>query len=161
MSKISLTVNGRSISKEVSDNTLLVEFIRENLRLTGTHVGCDTSQCGACTVHVDGKSVKSCTMLAVEADGADVTTIEGIANGDINVFVCLVLVRATVGDDLGPGQGDVDADVIEIALVVMLVRRLDHDMTTHHVIGKPLQLFRFLAHLGFDRFEAETRVGAR
>ena len=84
MSKISLTVNGRSISKEVSDNTLLVEFIRENLRLTGTHVGCDTSQCGACTVHVDGKSVKSCTMLAMEADGSEITTIEGIANGELH-----------------------------------------------------------------------------
>ncbi|MFT6557548.1 MAG: carbon-monoxide dehydrogenase small subunit [Sneathiella sp.] len=77
-----MTVNGKNVTADVDPNTLLVQFIRENLRLTGTHVGCDTSQCGACTVHVDGSSVKSCTMLAVQAEGADVTTIEGLANGD-------------------------------------------------------------------------------
>jgi carbon-monoxide dehydrogenase small subunit len=81
MVKLSLTVNGKAVSREVPDNTLLVEFLREHLRLTGTHVGCDTSQCGACTVHVDGKSMKSCTMLAASADGCDITTIEGVANG--------------------------------------------------------------------------------
>lgn len=75
---ISMTVNGREVSQDVEGRTLLVEFIRQNLRLTGTHVGCDTSQCGACVVHVDGKSVKSCTILAVEADGSTVTTIEGL-----------------------------------------------------------------------------------
>jgi|TARA_R110002124_G_scaffold280685_1_gene454176 carbon-monoxide dehydrogenase small subunit len=74
-----MTVNGKQVSADVAPNTLLVQFIRDNLRLTGTHVGCDTSQCGACTVHVDGDSVKSCTMLAVQADGADITTIEGLA----------------------------------------------------------------------------------
>ena len=84
MTSVSMTVNGRNVSGEVEDRTLLVQFIRENLRLTGTHVGCDTSQCGACVVHVDGKAVKSCTMLAAQADGSDVVTIEGLANGDLH-----------------------------------------------------------------------------
>ena len=79
--KINLTVNGQAASGEVEARTLLVDFLREQLRLTGTHVGCDTSQCGACVVMVDGKSVKSCTMLAAMADGCDLTTIEGLANG--------------------------------------------------------------------------------
>jgi len=79
MISISLEVNGKDFLLDVEPRTLLVEALRERLRLTGTHVGCDTSQCGACTVWVDGKSVKSCTMLAVEADGAAVTTIEGLA----------------------------------------------------------------------------------
>ena len=82
MTTVNLTVNGKQVSADVSDNTLLVNFIREPIGLTGTHVGCDTSQCGACVVHVDGVSVKSCTMLAVATEGANVTTIEGIANGD-------------------------------------------------------------------------------
>ena len=82
MTSVSMTVNGKKVSGDVAPNTLLVQFIRENLRLTGTHVGCDTSQCGACTVHVNGDSVKSCTMLALQADGTDVTTIEGLADGD-------------------------------------------------------------------------------
>jgi carbon-monoxide dehydrogenase small subunit len=81
MVSIALHVNGKQVSASVEPRTLLVELLREQLGLTGTHVGCDTSQCGACTVHVDGKSVKSCTMLAVEADGARVTTIEGLAQG--------------------------------------------------------------------------------
>jgi len=82
MPTVSMTVNGKQVSGEVEGRTLLVQFLRETLRLTGTHVGCDTSQCGACVVHVDGDSVKSCTLLAVQADGADVTTIEGLADGD-------------------------------------------------------------------------------
>ncbi len=81
MTKVSMTVNGKAVSADVDPRTLLVQFIRENLRLTGTHVGCDTSQCGACVVHVDGKAVKSCTTLAVSVDGASVTTIEGLAQG--------------------------------------------------------------------------------
>jgi carbon-monoxide dehydrogenase small subunit len=76
-----MKVNGKDVSAEVEGRTLLSTFLRENLRLTGTHVGCDTSQCGACVVHVDGKSVKSCTLLAAQADGASVTTIEGLASG--------------------------------------------------------------------------------
>ena len=76
---VSMTVNGKKVSGSVESRTLLVQYIRETLGLTGTHVGCDTSQCGACVVHVDGKSVKSCTMLAAQAEGADVLTIEGLA----------------------------------------------------------------------------------
>ena len=82
MIKINLTVNGNKISKEIDPKTLLSIFLRENLDLTGTHIGCDTSQCGACAVHLNGKAVKSCSMLAVQADGSEITTIEGIANGD-------------------------------------------------------------------------------
>ena len=84
MSTVSMTVNGTAASADVEDRTLLVDYIREHLRLTGTHVGCDTSQCGTCVVHVDGKAVKSCTMLAAAADGAEVTTIEGVANGELH-----------------------------------------------------------------------------
>ncbi len=79
MPRVSMTVNGRAVTGDVEGRTLLVQFLRENLSLTGTHVGCDTSQCGACVVHVNGESVKSCTMLAVQAEGAEVTTIEGLA----------------------------------------------------------------------------------
>jgi carbon-monoxide dehydrogenase small subunit len=79
---VSMTVNGKAVRGEVEGRTLLVQFLRETLRLTGTHVGCDTSQCGACVVHVNGTSVKSCTLLAVQAEGAQVTTIEGLAKGD-------------------------------------------------------------------------------
>ncbi len=77
--KVSLEVNGGRVSADVEERTLLVELLRKNLLLTGTHVGCDTTQCGACVVHVDGRAVKSCTMLAAQADGAQVTTIEGLA----------------------------------------------------------------------------------
>src|SRR3546814_1637373 len=82
MPTVSLTVNGKEVSKDVEPRTLLVQLLREHLGLTGTHVGCDTSQCGACVVHVDGRSVKSCTMLAVQAEGSRVTTIEGMAAAD-------------------------------------------------------------------------------
>jgi len=82
MATISMTVNGKQMSGEAQGNTLLVEFLREELKLTGTHVGCDTSQCGACVVHVNGESVKSCTTFVSALDGADVTTIEGMANDD-------------------------------------------------------------------------------
>jgi aerobic carbon-monoxide dehydrogenase small subunit len=82
---VSMTVNGKAASADVEPRTLLVQYLRENLGLTGTHVGCDTSQCGACVVHVDGVSVKSCTLLAVQASGAKVTTIEGLAtNGKLH-----------------------------------------------------------------------------
>ena len=82
MTTMTLTVNDKPVKGDVEPRTLLVHFLRENLKLTGTHVGCDTSQCGACVVHVDGKAVKACTMLAVQADGASVTTIEGLAQGE-------------------------------------------------------------------------------
>ena len=82
MTKVTMTVNGKAVSGTVEGRTLLTSFLREDLHLTGTHVGCDTSQCGACVVHVNGKAVKSCTMFAIEADGAEVSTIEGQANED-------------------------------------------------------------------------------
>ena len=85
--QVQFTVNGRAASVDVPPNTLLVHALREHLALTGTHVGCDTSQCGACTVHVNGRAVKSCAMLAVQAQGAEVTTIEGMANPDGSLSV--------------------------------------------------------------------------
>jgi carbon-monoxide dehydrogenase small subunit len=79
MATVNLTVNGKSVSADVEERTLLVYFLREQLQLTGTHIGCDTSQCGACVVHVDGRAVKSCSLFAVQADGSEITTIEGLA----------------------------------------------------------------------------------
>ncbi|WP_170389928.1 (2Fe-2S)-binding protein [Ruegeria arenilitoris] len=88
MTQVSMTVNGKTVSGDVEGRTLLSSFLRDHLSLTGTHVGCDTAQCGACVVHVNGEAVKSCNMLALEADGADVGTIEGQANpdGSLNVI---------------------------------------------------------------------------
>ena len=80
--KVELTVNGKTQSMQCEDRTLLVDLLREQIGLTGTHVGCDTSQCGCCTVHLDGQAVKSCTVLAAQADGSSITTIEGLAHGD-------------------------------------------------------------------------------
>ena len=82
MPSVSMTVNGKPVSGEVEGRTLLVQFLREHLGLTGTHVGCDTTQCGACTVHVNGEAVKSCTFLALMAEGAEISTVEGLANGE-------------------------------------------------------------------------------
>ena len=82
MPKVSMTVNGKAVAAEVEARTLLVDFIREQLSLTGTHVGCDTAQCGACTIHLNGKAVKACNMLALQADGAQILTIEGVAKPD-------------------------------------------------------------------------------
>ena len=87
MTKVEMTVKGKQVSRDVEGQTLLVSMLREDLRLTGTHVGCDTSQCGACVVHVNGKSVKACTMFAIEADGADIKTIEGMAGSDGSLSV--------------------------------------------------------------------------
>ena len=85
MKKVSVEINGKKVTKEIQDHTILSVFIRENLNLTGTHVGCDTSQCGACVVHVDGKSIKSCTALAADVNGSKITTIEGITkNGNMH-----------------------------------------------------------------------------
>jgi carbon-monoxide dehydrogenase small subunit len=80
--KVSMKVNGKPVSAEVEERTLLVTYIRENLRLTGTHVGCDTAQCGACTVHMNGKAIKACSIVAMQAEGADILTIEGVAKAD-------------------------------------------------------------------------------
>ena len=82
MAQVNMTVNGRAVSVDVEDRTLLVNVLRDHLGLTGSHVGCDTSQCGACVVHIDGRAVKSCTTLAGQADGTNIVTIEGIARGD-------------------------------------------------------------------------------
>lgn len=82
MTQLSMTVNGQPVSHDIEDNMLLVTYLRETLALTGTHIGCDTSQCGACVIHINGVSAKSCTVLAVQAESKDVTTIEGIASGD-------------------------------------------------------------------------------
>ena len=82
MASVSMTVNGRNVSAEIEGRTLLVELLRDKLNLTGTHIGCDTSQCGACVVHVNGEAVKACTIFAADAEGAEVTTIEGMANGE-------------------------------------------------------------------------------
>ena len=84
MPTVTMTVNGRSVSGEAEPRTLLVHFLRDTLGLTGTHVGCDTSQCGTCVVHIDGLSVKSCTMIALQAEGASITTIEGLSNGELH-----------------------------------------------------------------------------
>jgi carbon-monoxide dehydrogenase small subunit len=81
MANVTMTVNGKSVTADLDPRTLLVQFVREHLRLTGTHVGCDTSQCGSCVIHIDGKAVKACTILAVQCEGSDVMTIEGLANG--------------------------------------------------------------------------------
>ena len=85
MASVSMTVNGQAVTRDVEPRTLLVDFLRQHLDLTGTHVGCDTSQCGACVVHIDGQSVKSCTVLALQAEGRQITTIEGLAkNGELH-----------------------------------------------------------------------------
>ena len=85
MAKVSVKINGKKITKEISDNTMLSDFLRDGLALTGTHVGCDTSQCGACVVHLDGNSVKSCTTLVADCDGSKITTIEGLtSNGKMH-----------------------------------------------------------------------------
>ncbi len=101
MALLTLKVNGRDVSRDVPPQTLLVEFLRETLRLTGTHVGCDTAQCGACTVHVNGKAVKSCNMLAAQAQGADVTTIEGLAAADGTLHPMQAAFRACHGLQCG------------------------------------------------------------
>ena len=113
---ITLTVNGQSVSREVASNTLLVEFIRDTLRLTGTHVGCDTAQCGACTVHLDGRAVKSCSMLAVQADGRSVTTIEGLANADGSLHPMQAAFRSCHGLQCGfctPGMVMSAVDLVQ------------------------------------------------
>ncbi|MCE2660492.1 MAG: (2Fe-2S)-binding protein [Rubrivivax sp.] len=101
MTTLTLTVNGKSVTQACEPQTLLVEFIRDTLRLTGTHVGCDTSQCGACTVHLDGRAVKSCNMLAVQAAGKQLTTIEGLTPGDGSLHPMQEAFRACHGLQCG------------------------------------------------------------
>jgi len=83
--RLSMTVNGKTITAETTSRTLLVDLLRDELRLTGTHIGCDTAQCGACAIHIDGRAVKSCNLLAVQAEGANITTIEGLADSEDNM----------------------------------------------------------------------------
>ena len=127
MAKISLIVNGNPVNANVDPRTLLVGFLRENLRLTGTHVGCDTSQCGACVVHLDGKAVKSCTTLAVMADGHEVKTIEGLAADGAPLHPMQEAFREHHGLQCGfctPGM---------IMTAVDLVHRKGHDLSDHTI----------------------------
>ena len=129
---VSLTVNGRASTTEIEPRTLLVQLLRENLNLTGTHVGCDTSQCGACVVHMDGKAVKSCTMLAGQADGANITTIEGIAKGDE-----LHPMQAAFRDNHGLQCGYCTPGMIMSAIDIVnrYSGKLDEDTVRHELEG--------------------------
>ena len=112
---LSLRVNGKAVTAEVAPETLLVTFLREHLRLTGTHIGCDTAQCGACTIHVDGRAVKSCNMLALQAEGCDVTTIEGITPADGSMHPMQAAFKACHGLQCGfctPGMVMTSIDLV-------------------------------------------------
>ena len=114
--KLSLRVNGKSYADEVSDNTLLVEYLRDYLRLTGTHIGCDTSQCGACVVHLEGKAVKSCSMLAASAHATEITTIEGLAKSSEDLHPMQVAFKENHGLQCGfctPGMIMVATDMVK------------------------------------------------
>ena len=126
MVQVAMTVNGKAVSANVDPRTLLVQFLRENLRLTGTHVGCDTSQCGACVVHVDGRAIKSCTALAASLDGADVTTIEGLAKG-----AHLHPMQQAFQDNHGLQCGFCTPGMIMTA--VDMVHRKGHDLSDHTI----------------------------
>ena len=131
MVQVSMAVNGRQASAEVDPRTLLVQFLRENLRLTGTHVGCDTSQCGACVVHVDGRAIKSCTVLAASCDGAEVRTIEGLAmHGKLHPM------QQAFQDNHGLQCGFCTPGMIMTA--VDMVHRKGHDLSDH-VIREELE----------------------
>ena len=127
MSTVKLTVNGKAVSAEVEDRTLLVHLLRDHLNLTGTHVGCDTSQCGACVVHIDGRAVKSCTVLAGQAAGSNVTTIEGLAADGAPLHPMQEAFREHHGLQCGfctPGM---------IMTAVDLVHRKGHDLSEHTI----------------------------
>ena len=114
--KLSLRVNGKSYTSEVPDNTLLVEYLRDYLRLTGTHIGCDTSQCGACVVHLEGRAVKSCSMLAASAHGTEITTIEGLAKSSEDLHPMQVAFKENHGLQCGfctPGMIMVATDMVK------------------------------------------------
>ena len=132
MSSVAMKVNGKSVSGEIDDRTLLVEYLREKLALTGTHVGCDTSQCGACVVLVDGKSVKSCTVLAVQVDGSEVVTIEGLAkNGSLHPM------QQAFHENHGLQCGFCTPGMIMTAvdMVNRLGKNLDEDTIRHELEG--------------------------
>jgi carbon-monoxide dehydrogenase small subunit len=127
MPKVSMTVNGKAVSGDIEERTLLVQFLRENLRLTGTHVGCDTSQCGACVVHVNGIAMKSCTLLALQLEGASVTTIEGIAPSATELHPMQEAFRENHGLQCGfctPGM---------IMAAIDIVRRKGNDLDDHTI----------------------------
>ena len=126
MVSVSMTVNGKAVTAKIDPRTLLVQFLRENLLLTGTHVGCDTSQCGACVVHVDGLAVKSCTTLAVSCDGAQVTTIEGLAHDGV-----LHPMQEAFRDNHGLQCGFCTPGMIMTA--VDLVNRKGHNLDEHTI----------------------------
>ena len=131
MAKVKMTVNGRQVGSDCEDRTLLVHFLRENLALTGTHVGCDTTQCGACVVHMDGRSVKSCTILAAQAAGSSITTIEGMAK-DGELHPVQAAFKANHGLQCGfctPGM---------VMTAIDIVRRKGHDLE-EHVIREELE----------------------
>jgi len=132
VSTVKLTVNGKAVSAEVEDRTLLVNLLRDHLNLTGTHVGCDTSQCGACVVHIDGRAVKSCTVLVRQADGANVTTIEGISKGDV-----LHPMQAAFRDNHGLQCGYCTPGMIMSAIDIVnrCGGRLDEDTVRHELEG--------------------------
>ena len=127
MPAVSMTVNGKAVSGDVEARTLLVQFLREQLRLTGTHVGCDTSQCGACVVHVDGVAAKSCTLLALQLDGASITTIEGLAAAGAPLHPMQEAFRENHGLQCGyctPGM---------IMTAVDMVKRKGNDLDDHTI----------------------------
>jgi carbon-monoxide dehydrogenase small subunit len=131
MATVSMTINGKAVRANVEPRTLLVEFLREHQRLTGTHVGCDTSQCGACTIHMDGNSVKSCTVLALQCEGAKITTIEGLANGEE-----LHPMQAAFREHHGLQCGYCTPGMIMAAIDI--VNRKGHDLD-EHVIREELE----------------------
>jgi carbon-monoxide dehydrogenase small subunit len=153
MATVSLTVNGRPVSAEVEDRTLLVHFLRDHLHLTGTHVGCDTSQCGACVVHVNGRAVKSCTMFAAQADGDTVLTIEGLS-----VDGALHPVQAAFQEHHGLQCGFCTPGMIMTA-VDMLARHATLDDTTirHELEGNICRCTGYLNIIKAIRSVAEAR----
>ena len=127
MTAVAMTVNGKAVTGDVDPRTLLVQFLREHLRLTGTHVGCDTSQCGACVIHLDGIAAKSCTLLALQCEGADITTIEGLAEANGPLHPMQEAFREHHGLQCGfctPGM---------IMTAVDLVHRKGHDLSDHTI----------------------------
>jgi carbon-monoxide dehydrogenase small subunit len=148
MPRVSMKVNGRAVSAEVDARTLLVSFLRDHQRLTGTHVGCDTSQCGACVVHVNGKAMKSCTLLALSCDGADVVTIEGLASG-ADLHPMQVAFREHHGLQCGfctPGMIMAAIDMVNRLGPNLSEETIRHELegnicrcTGYHNIGKAIQ----------------------
>jgi carbon-monoxide dehydrogenase small subunit len=154
MIDITLNINGRDISASVEPRMLLVELLRETLRLTGTHVGCDTSQCGACTVHVDGRSVKACTMLAVQANGLSVTTIEGLADKDGALHPMQAAFREHHGLQCGfctPGM---------VMSALALVERTRGETLTNDLIRAELE-GNLCRCTGYQAIVASVAAGAR